>query len=84
MELKKRRRELKSSTNKQVSTSEVQEGATYTSAIDLAGNVESEHLQDIPDNAPSPVSSSLSSNNSSFLSSDLTTTGLENQVRQIS
>lgn len=57
--VKKSRMELKSVSNKEVLTSEVKEGATYESAIDLADNVESAHLQDIPDNAPLPVSYSL-------------------------
>ncbi|XP_061173390.1 uncharacterized protein LOC133182560 [Saccostrea echinata] len=63
-----------------VSTSEIKEGTTYESAIDLAGTLQPDHLQEIPDRTLPPASSSLSNDENTFLFFDLETTGLGTSV----
>ncbi|XP_061170966.1 uncharacterized protein LOC133180463 [Saccostrea echinata] len=66
VECKKSRRERKCTANKQVSSSEIKEGTTYESAIDLAGTLQPDHLQEIPDRTLPPASSSLSNDENTF------------------
>lgn len=73
---KRRRRELKSSASKEVSTSEIKEGATYEPAIDLSHSLQAEHMQEIPDSSVPPTPSCLSNDEKHFLFFDLETTGL--------
>jgi uncharacterized protein YprB with RNaseH-like and TPR domain len=60
----------------QVAISEVKEGTTYEPAIDLSTSAAEEQLQEIPERTLPPLTSTLETNNNTFLFFDLETTGL--------